>query len=77
MVAVAGVSIYLVFAAITEVLASRPRLSTLDPWHRGLWPLMATGLDASRRRERVDYRLASTSECGSVSAAKDHTLAEC
>ena len=32
MVAVAGVAIYLVFPAITEVLASWPRLSTLDPW---------------------------------------------
>ena len=30
-VAVAGVSIYLVFPAITEVFASWPRLSTLDP----------------------------------------------
>jgi len=30
-VLVAGVSIYLVFPAITEVLASWPRLSTLDP----------------------------------------------
>jgi hypothetical protein len=32
MVAVAGVAIYLVFPAITEVLASWPRLSTLNPW---------------------------------------------
>ncbi len=31
-VLVAGVSLYLVFPAITEVLASWPRLSTLDPW---------------------------------------------
>jgi uncharacterized protein (TIRG00374 family) len=31
MVAIAGISIYLVFPAITEVLASWPRLSTLDP----------------------------------------------
>jgi len=31
-VAVAGIAIYLVFPAITEVLASWPRLSTLDPW---------------------------------------------
>jgi uncharacterized protein (TIRG00374 family) len=31
-VAVAGVSIYLVFPTITEVFASWPRLSTLDPW---------------------------------------------
>jgi hypothetical protein len=30
-VAIAGVTIYLVFPAITEVLASWPRLSTLDP----------------------------------------------
>ncbi|HEY7921414.1 MAG TPA: hypothetical protein VIE45_17255, partial [Streptosporangiaceae bacterium] len=30
-VAVAGVSIYLVFPTITEVFASWPRLSTLDP----------------------------------------------
>jgi hypothetical protein len=32
MVAVAGIAIYLVFPAITEVLASWPRLSTLNPW---------------------------------------------
>ena len=32
MVVVAGVALYLVFPAITEVLASWPRLSTLDPW---------------------------------------------
>jgi hypothetical protein len=31
-VLVAGVAIYLVFPAITEVFASWPRLSTLDPW---------------------------------------------
>ena len=31
-VALAGVTIYLVFPAITEVLASWPRLSTLHPW---------------------------------------------
>ena len=30
-VAIAGISLYLVFPAITEVLASWPRLSTLDP----------------------------------------------
>ncbi len=30
-VLVAGIAIYLVFPAITEVLASWPRLSTLDP----------------------------------------------
>jgi uncharacterized protein (TIRG00374 family) len=29
---VAGIAIYLVFPAITEVLASWPRLSTLNPW---------------------------------------------
>src|SRR5215472_14370617 len=32
MAVVAGVAIYLVFPAITEVLASWPRLSTLNPW---------------------------------------------
>ena len=32
MAAVAGLAIYLVFPAITEVLASWPRLSTLNPW---------------------------------------------
>ena len=32
MVAFTGIAIYLVFPAITEVLASWPRLSTLDPW---------------------------------------------
>jgi uncharacterized protein (TIRG00374 family) len=31
-VLVAGIAIYLVFPAITEVLASWPRLSTLSPW---------------------------------------------
>jgi hypothetical protein len=31
-VVVAGIAIYLVFPAITEVFASWPRLSTLDPW---------------------------------------------
>ena len=31
-VVIAGIAIYLVFPAITEVLASWPRLSTLDPW---------------------------------------------
>jgi uncharacterized protein (TIRG00374 family) len=36
---VAGVTIYLVFPAITEVLASWPRLSTLDPW----WFALAIG----------------------------------
>jgi uncharacterized protein (TIRG00374 family) len=36
MVAIAGVAIYLVFPAITEVLASWPRLSTLDPRWFGL-----------------------------------------
>jgi uncharacterized protein (TIRG00374 family) len=32
MVLVAGLAIYLVFPAITEVFASWPRLSTLNPW---------------------------------------------
>src|SRR6478672_4247892 len=32
MAVVAGLAIYLVFPAITEVLASWPRLSTLNPW---------------------------------------------
>jgi len=36
MVVVAGVAIYLVFPTITEVLASWPRLSTLDPWWIGV-----------------------------------------
>lgn len=31
-VAVAGIALYLVFPAITEVLGSWPRLSTLNPW---------------------------------------------
>ena len=31
-VLVAGIALYLVFPAITEVLASWPRLSTLHPW---------------------------------------------
>ena len=40
-VAVAGVSIYLVFPAITEVFASWPRLSTLQPW----WFAAAVGAE--------------------------------
>src|ERR1700746_1718857 len=32
LVILAGLAIYLVFPAITEVLASWPRLSTLNPW---------------------------------------------
>jgi len=35
-VVVAGLTLYLVLPAITEVLASWPRLSTLDPWWFGL-----------------------------------------
>ena len=41
MVAVAGIAIYLVFPAITEVLASWPRLSTLNPW----WFAVAVGAE--------------------------------
>lgn len=41
LVAVAGVTIYLVFPAITEVLASWPRLSTLHPW----WFTVAIGAE--------------------------------
>jgi hypothetical protein len=40
-VAIAGISIYLVFPAITEVLASWPRLSTLDP----RWFALAIGAE--------------------------------
>ena len=40
-VVVAGVAIYLVFPAITEVLASWPRLSTLDP----RWFILAIGAE--------------------------------
>src|SRR5205823_2929949 len=36
-----GLAIYLVFPAITEVLASWPRLSTLNPW----WLLAAIGAE--------------------------------
>jgi uncharacterized protein (TIRG00374 family) len=32
LVVIAGLAIYLVFPAITEVLSSWPKLSTLDPW---------------------------------------------
>ena len=39
MAVVAGLAIYLVFPAITEVLASWPRLSTLDP----RWFILAIG----------------------------------
>ena len=42
-VAVAGVTIYLVFPAITEVFASWPRLSTLDPW----WLILAVAFQAA------------------------------
>jgi len=38
---VAGLAIYLVFPAITEVLASWPRLSTLNPW----WLFAAIGAE--------------------------------
>jgi uncharacterized protein (TIRG00374 family) len=40
-VLVAGVTIYLVFPAITEVLAAWPRLSTLHPW----WFTLAIGAE--------------------------------
>src|SRR2546429_7438863 len=41
MVVIAGLAIYLVFPAITEVLASWPRLSTLNPW----WLIAAIGAE--------------------------------
>src|SRR6185437_11836019 len=41
MAVTAGLAIYLVFPAITEVLASWPRLSTLNPW----WLLAAIGAE--------------------------------
>jgi uncharacterized protein (TIRG00374 family) len=41
LVVVAGLAIYLVFPAITEVLASWPRLSTLNPW----WLIAAIGAE--------------------------------
>ena len=40
-VAIAGISLYLVFPAITEVFASWPRLSTLDP----RWFALAIGAE--------------------------------
>jgi len=40
---VAGIAIYLVFPAITEVLASWPRLSTLHPW----WLIAAIAAEAA------------------------------
>jgi len=43
MAVAAGVAIYLVFPAITEVLASWPRLSTLNPW----WLFAAIGAEAA------------------------------
>ena len=43
MAVVAGLAIYLVFPAITEVLASWPRLSTLNPW----WLFAAIGAEAA------------------------------
>ena len=42
-VVIAGLAIYLVFPAITEVLASWPRLSTLNPW----WLFAAIGAEAA------------------------------
>jgi uncharacterized protein (TIRG00374 family) len=42
-VVVAGVALYLVFPAITEVLASWPRLSTLNPW----WLILAVAFQAA------------------------------
>ena len=42
-VAIAGVALYFVFPTITEVLASWPRLSTLDPW----WIAVAVGAEAA------------------------------
>ena len=42
-VTVAGLAIYLVFPSITEVLASWPRLSTLDP----RWFALAIGAQAA------------------------------
>lgn len=42
-VAIAGLAIYLVFPAITEVLASWPRLSTLHPW----WFTLAIGAEVA------------------------------
>jgi hypothetical protein len=42
-VVVTGVAIYLVFPAITEVLASWPRLSTLNPW----WFAVAVGAETA------------------------------
>jgi len=42
-VLVAGIAIYLVFPAITEVFASWPRLSTLNPW----WLFAAIGAEAA------------------------------
>src|SRR5512140_1939059 len=41
MAVIAGLAIYLVFPAITEVLASWPRLSTLNPW----WLIAAIGAE--------------------------------
>jgi len=40
-VVISGITIYLVFPAITEVLASWPRLSTLQPW----WFTLAIGAE--------------------------------
>jgi uncharacterized protein (TIRG00374 family) len=42
-VVIAGLAIYLVFPAITEVLASWPRLSTLNPW----WLIAAIGAEVA------------------------------
>src|SRR6266516_134663 len=41
LVVIAGLAIYLVFPAITEVLAAWPRLSTLNPW----WLIAAIGAE--------------------------------
>jgi uncharacterized protein (TIRG00374 family) len=42
-VGIAGLSLYLVFPAITEVFASWPRLSTLQPW----WFIAAIGAEVA------------------------------
>jgi uncharacterized protein (TIRG00374 family) len=43
MVVITGVALYLVFPAITEVLASWPRLSTLHPW----WLILAVAFQVA------------------------------
>jgi hypothetical protein len=53
MAVIAGLAIYLVFPAITEVLASWPRLSTLNPW----WLIAAVAAEVAHFTCTFAWRL--------------------